>query len=289
MKEILVPYDFTEISTNALIYASRMAQEVGGRIVLLHMLDDVSTPAFSAMGEGPQAGIERQRYMIELMKKIKTDFHREIEERDLENFVKGTKVIVSKGRKSMSEHISDQDVDLIVMGTHKDKSLYERFAGTTTEQVIEEAKVPVIAVKPGDVFKPIRKIVFASDFLSIAPETFEYLKLMQKATFAEIVFLYVSTSNNLVPYDAIHKRMTTALKEFDSDNYTLLTFNDKRVSDGIVNAVHSNAADILVMQTKGQLGFNGLIFGNTTAKVIQKLSLPVMAINDIHIGEMADS
>ena len=149
LKRILVPIDFSECSRNALVYGLRFAQQFGGQLLLVHVVEPMIVPEnmLMAVPELPEAGgnlvNEAQARLAQLAKK------------EIPAEVK-TEVAVRVGRPyhEIIEAAKAEAVDLIVIATHGYTGLKHVFLGSTAERVVRHATCPVLTVR-----EPERDIV----------------------------------------------------------------------------------------------------------------------------------
>lgn len=59
-------------------------------------------------------------------------------------------VVRGQTAQAIIEYASDNDIDLVVMGTHGRTGLDRFLVGSIAEQVVRESPVPVVTVRPGD-------------------------------------------------------------------------------------------------------------------------------------------
>ena len=64
-------------------------------------------------------------------------------------------VIVGKPVKKITEYVASCDVDLIIMATHGFSGIHRWVRGSTADEILHAAQVPVLMVKPKD--KPPEK------------------------------------------------------------------------------------------------------------------------------------
>ena len=138
MKTILVPVDFSDVTTAVLSAAQTLAQAFGSKIILLHVSEP--EPDFVGFESGPQT----------VRMSVARDFH--TEHRRLEE-LKGTLVVESLAlhiQGPMAEKIllqaAEHGADLIVMGSHGHGALYELLVGSVTSSVLKSAVCPVLVV-----------------------------------------------------------------------------------------------------------------------------------------------
>lgn len=146
-KRIMVSVDGSATSNNALVAATTMARESGGRAVvrLVHVLDEMAY--FS--GYDPYGGQSGE--LIKVM--------RESGQKILANALviakaagigADTRLIDSFGERlgeTIAEEATTWKADLIVVGTHGRRRLGRLFLGSGAEQIIRLAPVPVLVVR----------------------------------------------------------------------------------------------------------------------------------------------
>lgn len=140
MKTILAPVDFSTVSELVAKEAVSLARSLGGRVVLLHV---VQIPAvlneYSAMVDTQEvvaAGEKNAaRQLAAIEEELKSQF---IQTESVQ--VVGTPVPV------ILEQAGAQDADYIVMGSHGHTAFYDLLVGSTTHGVLLRAKCPVVIV-----------------------------------------------------------------------------------------------------------------------------------------------
>ena len=138
---ILCCVDFSDPSTVALRFGLSLAQESGGRIVLLHVIDwpEADEPLTSRPFSVPEYKRERLRdaehRLAELVPADVRDWCEPI-------------VIVRLGQptRAILSVAAEAGADLIVMGSHGHNALERLFVGSTANQVIRSASCPVLTI-----------------------------------------------------------------------------------------------------------------------------------------------
>ena len=134
-KRILCPVDYSEFSAAANEYASVLAQSTGAEIVYLN----------AVFPEAPFGSYEYFRPESE-------------KKRDCENLkdqfqptVEGvaSRHVVEFGRpaEEIIKYANENEVDLIVLGTHGRSGLRRMLMGSVAEEVVRNAECPVLAIK----------------------------------------------------------------------------------------------------------------------------------------------
>lgn len=92
---------------------------------------------------------------------------------------------------SLLGHAKTEKADLIVTGTHARKGVSRLFLGSFAESLILRSKVPVLVVNPANQARPIKKILFPTDFRSQSKPLFLKACALARKVGAEITLLHV--------------------------------------------------------------------------------------------------
>lgn len=140
-KRILIPVDGSETSNRAVVAALQMARENGGRIRLVHALDEL-------------AYLSGYEYSADLLKAARDQGSRVLEDAQLMAKSAGVpadgKLVETAGRRLgelVAEEARNWEADLVVVGTHGRRGMSRILLGSGAEQVLRLAPVPVLAVR----------------------------------------------------------------------------------------------------------------------------------------------
>lgn len=143
-KRILVPIDGSETSTKALVAALQMARDNGGRVRLIHSVDELAYVT----------GFEYSGDLI----KIARDYAAKVLDDGLAmarsaGVEADTKLIDFPGQRlgqTVTGEASEWNADLIVVGTHGRRGLGRVLLGSGAEQIIRMSPVPVLVIRGED-------------------------------------------------------------------------------------------------------------------------------------------
>jgi nucleotide-binding universal stress UspA family protein len=143
-RRILVPIDGSPTSNKALTAALETARETGGRVRIVHVIDQLAyVTGFEASGE--VFAIVREggnRVLAEaaaIAKGAGVEFETELIDRPGERL--GAQIARDAG---------DWRADLVVVGTHGRHGLQRALLGSGAEQIIRLASVPVLVIRGSD-------------------------------------------------------------------------------------------------------------------------------------------
>jgi len=139
LRRILLPTDFSESAKHALKYAVSFAQEYEAEVLLLHVVETVAVGYASDLFPVPMAEVfqEISGYARAELGKLAA----EVKGRGV-----GVRDMVSQGKPATEilRVAKEEDVDMIVLGTHGKGVLDQALFGSTTERVVRKAPCPVL-------------------------------------------------------------------------------------------------------------------------------------------------
>lgn len=140
IKTILVPIDFSETSRKALVYAVKMAEQFGSKVVLLNVVEPITASDFGY----PPVLFDIDNAKIAARKRLETLC------RDGRVPAKLLgRVLVRCGRPftEITDAARSLKADLIILTTHGYTGLKRVFMGSTAERVVRHAPCPVLTVR----------------------------------------------------------------------------------------------------------------------------------------------
>lgn len=160
LDRILVPTDFSPHSAEALQVAATIGERFSSTLSILHVISkDVeehamhahlgyrSSPLLGYFSETPEVPADVQETItIDLRDRARTAIQEFIPS-DLKYQPLEFLVAVGVPYEQILQTATDQDADLIVMGTHGRTGLFHTLLGSVAERVLRLAACPVLTVK----------------------------------------------------------------------------------------------------------------------------------------------
>ena len=274
MKKILVPVDFSEHSEYALEVAATLAKKQNADIVLLHMLG-LSEAVFTK--DDSQEFMEAQFYM-KLAKKRFNEFLNK-------SYLKGIKVTETvqnyKIFSEINEVAKEQDIDLIVMGSHGTGGLSQIFVGSNTEKVVRTSDVPVLVIKEQIPNLEIKKVVFGFDFQIENIKTYRTAINLLFTLGADVHLVHVNlpglkfTSTTEIE-EEIAKFLRVAHHDNLAGNLKTHSVSDYYVETGVYNFAKKIGADVIAVATHGRSGLAHFFKGSIGEDMANHAEMPVI-------------
>jgi nucleotide-binding universal stress UspA family protein len=141
MKNILVPVDFSDVTDAVVDAAFEQAVSSGALIHVVHA--SAPDPVYVGYGVGPIHEIELHEKILDSEKKQLNTIVTSLRERGVNavsNLPEGPIM------ESLMKEIKDNNIDLVVIGSHGHGAVFNIIAGSVTQALLRRAKVPVLVV-----------------------------------------------------------------------------------------------------------------------------------------------
>ena len=143
LKRILLPTDFSEPSLEATQYAVEFASRFGAELHLLNVIEDpvVYFPMFESYPLPSKEEFEQY---------ARTRLENWILADDVEKCIPQQHWVHGKPFVEILRFAKQNEIDLIVIGTHGRGMAAHLLLGSVAEKVVRKASCPVLTIRPGD-------------------------------------------------------------------------------------------------------------------------------------------
>lgn len=293
IKGILFPTDFSRCAEQALLHALYLSKQYQAQLHILHAIVlQGYTTNYSDYDFADLKAVHKQmeyiamKQMSSLLESHHSDLVRIQQVR--KRGIAAAPVIV--------DYAKDQDIDLIVMGTHGRRGLGHLFLGSVAEEVVRFAPCPVLTIKERQELKPIEeldRILVPVDFSKYSRLALRYAKQIATSYDSHLQLLHV-VERPIQPafylaehfYDVterIRSRSKGELEKlFQETEGPELSAEfhvfEGRASVEIAEFAKSHGSDLIVIATHGLTGLEHLVIGSTTEKVVRRAACPVFTV-----------
>ncbi|HSR53346.1 MAG TPA: universal stress protein [Acidobacteriota bacterium] len=140
--EILAPFDFSEHSIEAVGRALELARAFDANVHVLYVLEQEVHPAFFATWK-----LSVEQHLDEIRRNAVKALQEELGSETLEKIKVTVKIGDDRSDREISRYCRENDIDLVVMGTHGLSGIDRALLGSTTERVVRKAPCPVLTLK----------------------------------------------------------------------------------------------------------------------------------------------
>ena len=264
MKNLLVPFDFSQEAKNALKLAVQITQKHGGMVTLLHVIDYVFHKGFNTTGEVDfdTASLDHV-YMLELISKVRQDLTSVASKYDSDQTPVKTWIRTGGIYDNIVECIERTHSDMVVMGSKGISGFKELLIGSNTEKVVRYALCPVLTVKNAVDLSNIKKIVFATDLSTDQKRITQQLNKFVNLLNLELTILKINTHNYLhIDPEILEDRMREYAKENQLPEAHTQLIEGDYVEESVLNFAKENDMDVIAIGTHGRTGIAHFIAGS---------------------------
>ncbi|MCG8474012.1 MAG: universal stress protein [Cytophagales bacterium] len=276
MKKILIPTDFSDQASYALKLACQIASQSKASIILMHIVEDVSLQEAGLQADQISMLPNRDDvYMLKRLEQSRKQLLDLVDQHHTEGVEFLTKINVGNPYRNISKTITEDEVDLIVMGTKGISGIDEVLIGSNTERVVRYSSCPVITVKEPVKLESIKDIVFAASFNTSNDKVVKNLIKLQEMLDAKLHLLRVNTPSNFLVDRDSKEMIKQFAKKNKLENYSINIYNDLDEEDGIRYFANEINADLIAMATHGRTGLMHLIGGSIAEDIVNHAKRPV--------------
>ncbi|MGF1534071.1 MAG: universal stress protein [Bernardetiaceae bacterium] len=282
LQKIFVPVDFSPNAYQALRYATAMAAQTGAAITVAHIFeikmapDGINMPPADYIHSLTEAKTgEIERYMATF-----------IEQLGHPTYATDNKPIVFQTLVQEGFLVSELialtqpgSYDLIVMGTKGANGIARLLWGTVTAEVIEKAKIPVLAVPEAADFQNLEKIVYATDLKIDESPNIETLRSFAEIFGARLTCLHISTTAERVTEGA--QRMLSLEEKFYFTPISKLDFKllrGERVEQSLQEYLDAEQPQMIAMKPHQRGFIDNLFHASMTRKMVLHTSIPLLTL-----------
>jgi universal stress protein A len=142
LRRILVPTDFSMHSQNAMRYAAALAEKFQSTIYLLHVVQDLALFLPDAMSGTPPYMPPTEQMLAAVRDSLDRLAREQLDKLPVEQMVREGAPFYE-----IIACAKENDVDLIIMGTHGRELLAHMLMGSVAEKVVRKAPCPVLTVR----------------------------------------------------------------------------------------------------------------------------------------------
>jgi len=288
VKNILFLTDFSKASEAALPFAITCGRGYGAKVHALHILMPApyvcTTPGLTVAAieaEEENAQVEMQRVESQLA--------------GLQH-----ETVVARGFEvwpAVQQAIQDDDVDLIVLGTHGRTGAEKLLLGSVAEEIFRRSPVPVLTIGPGVRSSAhngarFHRVLFATDFtpeslagapyaVSLAQQNESHLLLVTVMRKPEKIDESEGRIFELSVAEAIHRLYEIVPENAELDFPPQVSVEYGEPAERIVEVANQRGVDLIVLGVRdagGRLGAATHLERATAHKVVAHAACPVLTV-----------
>jgi len=272
MKTILVPTDFSDVSQNAINYASELGKFMNAKIILFHAY---SFPVVATEALMMPEFSEFEKDCLTGLKKIERKIHEQYGESLSVECVCKCGFAVDE----INMYAANHKVDLIIMGMQGAGYLTEKLIGSSTTSLIHQSTSPVLVIDKQVKYRDIKRIAFACDYAEIENNTI----LASMIKFAKIFKSHIYVLNIVSDLESFVEPKIEAAEfdkledALDKVDHTFYYLNNEDVVEGVNHFVKEKDMDMVVMMPHKHSILENIFQASSTKRMAFHSKIPLLA------------
>ncbi len=273
LRKILVPFDFSEISLNAIKYAIDYSDE-NDELYILHCysgLLNVDNTNMLAAGKTHANNIQKEMNDI-IIKHLQ-----------LETLPKNISLQVLTGDPvhTIVKFAKSNFIDKAFVGTRDKYDLFDKWVGTISLGLVKQLFIPVYLIPKNSSFSGFDKVVVATDYHLAKKQIINEIKRWNENHNAYLKFIHVK---DFLSSTHSTENKTIVSELFENENvdfaFDISTVNSKNIGDSLLKHAYDNNAELLIVIAENHSLMHSLLFKSLSKELILKSSIPVLFLHD---------
>lgn len=272
IKNILVAIDYSDSSINALRIAIDTAVRQNAELHLVNIIQNNTIVT---------SGLEKKDYFLKLV---------ELQDNSNELLAKyanniqlkyGIKTHVQCEMGYLEEIVNDiiinQQIDLLVIGTHGTSGWKNLFAGSNAMALIKHAICPVLIVPQYSEKTSFSEILFPVRYVEGVVQKYDYVRPIVDKNDAYVHVLGIANDTN---EEKMTSEMEKAIEVISSHTLNISSEKiiTKSIAEKILDIAHSRNSDLLVINATLDQNWKNFFSGSYTQQIINHAKIPVLCI-----------
>ncbi len=274
MNNILCPIDFSDASLNAMEYAVRIGEVHHSSIKLVHIVTPeeynerlINDPE-NAVKDFEKESLQKMNNLLQEVASVSS--------------IKMSSMEVLDGRliEKLQHIIKDESISLVVMGTEGVNDIVEAQVGSNTLKLIEESEVPILCVPAHSGYKPIKKMVYGSEF---SMDDKEYLQPIINFAYGFDARLIVShiTNTSGISEEEYNAYISKIKSYFVYEKLSFEQFNtEKDTHIALEHILNAHDADLLILVHKKRNFLKSLFHRSLTKRMSYMTNFPLLVLRN---------
>lgn len=256
---LLVPWDFTEQTENALLHAIKLSTHLKNKIQLIHIVKN-----------------DKQKKDAE--RKLNNDIERLSAKHNI-----SLEPVIRTGSlfQEISDYASNNNVSLVIMGTHGIRGV-QKITGSWALKVIVGSKVPFITIQgPPSKKEVFKDIVFPLDYKREGKQKVNWALFLGKYFDVKIHIITPKLKDSGLQQKA-KLNLNFAERIFNNHNvsYDIQSIDSSSLGKETVDYAKRIDADMILIMTTKNIDFSDYMLGAKEQYIIDnQVQIPVMCVN----------
>jgi nucleotide-binding universal stress UspA family protein len=292
VKNILVPVDFSEPSKKGVTYGLTLAGQFNANLILAHIVPESTALMYAFPTRLPEIEDEQYAKASREIEKLASAEH--VAQLNLRTIVK-----IGNIERELLGIVKDEDIDLVVMGTHGRRYLGRWFIGSVTEHMLRNVPVPVLTVSHIEAEKhaiglvSLKRILYATDLSQSSSIGMRYAIELARGAGAQLTVMHVVDDEDRMLWGPAliahldraklleewrHKLDDFIKREGVPDIAIEALMVEGKPFRKIVEYAEAENVDVIVLNLQSKSLVERALLGSTAERIVRLARTPVLSI-----------
>jgi len=272
MKKILVAIDFSDCSINALEHAITIADKANVGIKMVWVNKPESSREVFTEGPETLSSLVEDRF-----EELKEKYKDMLEVDSLEFKIREGKIY-----KEIIAEADEEDVFLIMAGTHGSSGFEEFWMGSNAYRIVTSVRKPIVTIRGGiKIGRNLTKIVLPIDSTIETRQKVPFTAYLASIFNAEVHILSVYTSKVKSIMNRVDNYSEQVMKHLEEENisYVLESQHTTNLTDLAIEYAQSIEANLISIMTEQERTTKNLWLGTYAQQMVNHSPIPVLCIH----------
>lgn len=271
--KVVIPVDFSDVSTNAFAYGHRMATNLGAITKAVHIYYPSPQDLVESTAVNVDFAMLRQSYLDDFVNTFDIDWGSDLMRVSL---IDG-EFRTGFPADGILDSIKENNAFIAVVGTTGKSGLVKKWFGSVCTKIMNKATSPVLVVPPEARYRGIKKIAFAYDDITQDKDILKQLTSFARRFDTELHLIHVEGNNSSKPDPGYY------LAELLSRQYPMeKIINTTIVSDDVPKSISdycfTHDIDVISLSTHRKGFLEQLYDDNISQQMTSLSSLPLLIL-----------
>jgi nucleotide-binding universal stress UspA family protein len=275
MIRILVPTDFSPTAERALRFAAEVASRTKGTIILYHVNQKEEIPYFDSHEKRQEYQRQLETKRLKRLQRLK----KKVVSPQM-NVIVSTIVSQPPVIKNMLAFAKQNQIELIVMGTQGASGLKKVVVGSTTSQIIEKSKIPVLVVPEKYEWEDPKEIIFATNYHCTDRAALSFTLSLAKVFSADVTVLHFQNvdANEKDNSHCFSNYAYFLQRTFNDSHIKFKELKSTNIKDSLERLHDSFPFDLMVMVRRNKRFLEKLFLKSFTKNMACTTKLPLLVV-----------
>lgn len=276
LRKILAAIDLTEDSKIVLETASKIAKAKNTELYIVYVGEPPNIPFFDELPvEEKEAFLNLQKVLKEKAKEALSEYKQQLEAEGL-----CVIPIILQGQivESVLEFSENNDVDLIIVKSHKKSEIEEKAIGINSLRIASKSKIPVLVIK--DDKTQYDHILVAYDFLPTSEEALRFSLDLASIYNSKIEVIHADNDAHFTHIKSIFEKVKQhkieKLQKLKEEYPLEVVYKEGQPEKEILKYAEENNVDLIVIGKRKDKGGKFSFIGSTSYKILKGAKTAVL-------------